>query len=221
MLLILALLSLASSALSTTDHKEIGTRVTAQLKHLATFTDDPNPAVTRLIWTPNDLKARDYVKSLMKDAGLTISQDLLGNIYGTLEGADPKGPAIGTGSHIDAIPLAGMYDGTTGVLGGIEALRLLKESGLKPAVPIQVVMFTSEEPTRFGLSCLGSRAMAGVLTAADILKLQDVNGTGVIDAAIQGKCAQPGATAEQLLNSAKRTPKDLGAFVELHIEQVG
>ena len=72
--------------------------------------------------------------------------------------------AVVTGSHTDAIPLAGAYDGTLGVIGAIAALKALKEAGVKPERPIDALMFTSEEPTRFGLGCIGRQAIPPLLT---------------------------------------------------------
>ena len=74
-------------------------------------------------------------------------------------------PAVATGSHTDAIPHAGMYDGTVGVLGGLEAIRALQRAGVQPRRSIELIMFTSEEPTRYGVGCLGSRLMSGIMTA--------------------------------------------------------
>jgi ureidoglycolate amidohydrolase len=91
----------------------------------------------------------------MSEANLTITEDAVGNIYGLWEGSDTSDGVVGTGSHIDAIPLAGKYDGVLGVLGPIEAIMALQAAGFKPWRPIEVVMFTSEEPTRFGFGCLG------------------------------------------------------------------
>ena len=79
---------------------------------------------------------------------------------GWLRGSDRE---VGTGSHIDAIPNAGKYDGVVGVLGGLEAIRALQDTGLRPKNSIELVVFTSEEPTRFGIGCLGSRLLAGLL----------------------------------------------------------
>lgn len=153
----------------------------------------------------------------MKEAGLAIREDTIGNIYGRLEGSEPGAPAVLTGSHIDAIPLAGAYDGTTGVVGGIAALKALKEAGFVPQKPLEVMAFTSEEPTRFGLSCSGSRAMAGVLDGAFLDSKRDENGTSYLDAA---RAAGYGADSyDAMLKGARRTPEDLAFFVELHIEQ--
>lgn len=113
-----------------------------------------------------------------------------------------------------------MYDGTTGVIGAIHALHLLQKSGYQPHVPIHAIMFTSEEPTRFGLSCLGSRAMAGVLTVEDVAKLHDENGTTVLQAAHTAGCVlDKKTTIQDVLKNARKTNKEIGVFVELHIEQ--
>ena len=93
--------------------------------------------------------------------------------------AIPDLAPIGTGSHIDAIPNAGLYDGCVGVLGGLEAIRVLQELGFKPRRSIELVIFTAEEPTRFGIGCLGSRMMGAVLTPEQALALRDKEGRGL------------------------------------------
>lgn len=167
------------------------------------------------------MKGRAYIKSLMADAGLTVTEDSMGSIFGTWtpDGVPPDSPAIGTGSHCDAIPLAGAYDGTLGVVGGIAALKALKQSGFVPASPLQVVMFTSEEPTRFQLSCLGSRAMAGALTPDHLAALRDVNGTSFLQAAKTAGSAGNVVDEASALAAARLTAANVSAFVELHIEQ--
>lgn len=193
-----------------------GKLVVKQLLELATFTDDPNPAVTRILFTPNDMEARKYVKKLMADAGLMVREDAMGNIYGRLEGAQKTG-AVVTGSHCDAIPLAGAYDGTTGVIGGIAALAALKAAGFKPCRPLDAMMFTSEEPTRFGLGCIGSRGMAGALEPKILDEKLDVNGTNFMVAA--GKAGYGGKSHADILKRTKVPKGDIDYFVELHIEQ--
>jgi len=158
--------------------------------------------------------------SLMKDAGLKISIDSMGSIFGTWSGSSGDridGRPVATGSHIDAVPRAGAYDGTLGVLGGIEAIRSLKESGFKPLKPLQVIMFTSEEPTRFGLSCISSRAMAGALDAQSLARLKDVNGTTFVEAAHGAGYALDFEDEKSIIASARQHA--FSAFVELHIEQ--
>ena len=139
-------------------------RLMAELMALAQITEAEPPAVTRVVFGEADLRARAYVKGLCAAAGLTVSEDAIGNTFARWQGSDPELAPIGTGSHIDAIPNAGLYDGCVGVLGGLEAIRVLQQLGFKPRRSIELVIFTAEEPTRFGIGCLGSRMMAGLLT---------------------------------------------------------
>src|ERR1700722_16389363 len=92
------------------------------------------------------------------------------------DGLLPALPAVATGSHIDAIPGAGMFDGTVGVIGGIEAIRALKRAGFQPTRSIELILFTSEEPPGFGVGCLGSRAMSGALSPEALAALKDGEG---------------------------------------------
>src|SRR5690242_6951356 len=151
-------------------------RLKQELETLASFSDSPSPSVTRIVFSESDRRAREYVKGLCRDAGLTIREDAVGNTFARWEGERPKEAAIATGSHIDAIPNAGRYDGTVGVLGGLEAIRALRRAGFQPKRSIELIIFTSEEPTRFGIGCLGSRLLAGSLDASIDVELSDVGG---------------------------------------------
>src|SRR5579862_8622687 len=124
------------------------TQLQHELEKLASYSDVPSPAVTRVVYSVTDLAARRYVKHLFQDAGLAIREDAAGNTFARWTGSQPDQPAIGTGSHIDAIPNAGMYDGTVGVLGGLEAIRALQRAGFQPQRSIELLIFTAEEPTR-------------------------------------------------------------------------
>jgi ureidoglycolate amidohydrolase len=158
-------------------------RLLSELYQLARLTDcpptedkslpEPTQAVTRIVFTPRDLEARAWLKSLAEAAGFAVRVDAVGNTFLRWQGTDPSLGAIGTGSHTDAIPHAGMYDGTVGVLGGLEAMRSLKESGFIPRRSIETLMFTSEEPTRFGIGCIGSRLLGGVIDPVTADKLRD------------------------------------------------
>src|SRR6201997_2167241 len=152
-------------------------RLLAELDTLAAFSDAEPPAVTRIAFTATDLVARTWVISRCDEAGLAVRQDAIGNIFARWNGADPAAPVVGTGSHIDAIPNAGKYDGVVGVLGGLEAIRALQRSGFRPRHSIELLVFTSEEPTRFGIGCLGSRMLSGTLSANDARQLKDNKGT--------------------------------------------
>ena len=186
--------------------------LTEQLDTLAGFSDAPAPAVTRVVYTDTDLKARAYLKSLIAEVGLSVREDALGNLFARWEGAEPTLAAVATGSHIDAIPFSGRFDGTVGVLGGLEAIRALKKSGFRPRRSLDLILFTAEEPTRFGVGCFGSRALAGALTPDALADLKGDDGSSVLEAAAQAGFAGDAGAARLL-------PGYYHAFVELHIEQ--
>jgi N-carbamoyl-L-amino-acid hydrolase len=119
---------------------------------------------------------------------------------------------VATGSHTDAIPFSGKYDGTVGVLGGLEAVRALQRAGVKPRRSIELVMFTSEEPTRFGLGCLGSRLLGGQLDPAKAAALVDEHGRDLESVRLAAGCTGQ-------LADVRITRGHYEFFVELHIEQ--
>jgi len=184
----------------------------AELMALAQISEAEPPVVTRVVFGGADMRARAYVKGLCAEASLSVSQDAVGNTFARWEGSDPTLAPVGTGSHIDAIPNAGLYDGCVGVLGGLEAIRVLKKLGFKPRRSIELVIFTAEEPTRFGIGCLGSRMMANVLTPTQALALRDKEGRGLEEWRAQAGFAGP---LESVIVPNGRFHK----FVELHIEQ--
>ncbi len=187
-------------------------RLMVELMALAQITEAEPPAVTRVVFGEADRRARAYVKGLCAAAGLTVSEDAVGNTFARWQGSDATLAPIGTGSHIDAIPNAGLYDGCVGVLGGLEAIRVLQQLGFKPRRSIELVIFTAEEPTRFGIGCLGSRMMAGLLTPAQALALRDKEGRG-----LEEWRAQAGFTGP--LDSVQVPFGRFHQFIELHIEQ--
>ena len=195
-------------------------RLLSELQTLATFTSiEPSPhgtAVTRVVFSPDDLRARAWLRTLAEDAGLVVRVDAVGNTFFRWVGAEPGLPAVATGSHIDAIPHAGMYDGTVGVLGGLEAIRALKRSGVQPRRSIELVLLTSEEPTRFGIGCLGSRLISGTLdpTSADALHGAQ---RGSEDETLAEVRTAAGFTGP--LSSVRLPSGYYHAWVELHIEQ--
>src|SRR5712692_2477116 len=148
-------------------------RLSSDLEELAAISSEPAPVVTRVVFTEADLRARQLVKRWCVEAGLAVHEDPVGNMFARWDGAEPDRAPVGTGSHIDAIPNAGRYDGTVGVLGGLEAIRTLRRAGFQPVRPIELIIFTSEEPTRFGIGCLGSRMLAGTISAEAVERLRD------------------------------------------------
>jgi ureidoglycolate amidohydrolase len=187
-------------------------RLISEIEALAAISDAEAPAVTRIVFTPTDLKARAWLKSRCEESGLTVRQDPIGNTFVRWPGSDPTLPAVGTGSHIDAIPNAGKYDGVVGVLGALEAIRALQRSGFHPRHSIELLVFTSEEPTRFGIGCIGSRMLSGTLTPETARNLKDNEGES-----LNKVRAQAGLTGD--LEAVQLPATYYKAFVELHIEQ--
>jgi len=163
-------------------------RLQREIDDLALITEATPPVVTRVLFSESDLRGRAFVKNLCRDAGLILREDAVGNIFARWEGADKNLPAVATGSHIDAIPNAGKYDGVVGVLGAIEAIRALQAAGFQPKRSIELIIFTSEEPTRFGIGCLGSRLMGGVLSLERAAALRDREGKDLVFWRMQGGC---------------------------------
>src|SRR5215475_6923670 len=187
-------------------------RLVGEIEALGQISETEPPVVTRVVFTEADLRARAWVIAKCKEAGLNVRIDAVGNTFAHWVGSDASVPAVGTGSHIDAIPNAGKYDGVVGVLGGLEAIRALKAAGFQPKRSIELLIFTSEEPTRFGVGCLGSRMLSGTLTAESAAKLRDANGDSLED-------VRQKAGFEGPLGNVKLVAGHYHAFVELHIEQ--
>ena len=194
-------------------------RMMRELRELAAFTEpsaeparEGETAVTRVVFTERDREARAWLKKLAAETGLAVREDAVGNTFFRWEGAEPALAAVATGSHIDAIPNAGMYDGTVGVLGGLEAIRALQATGFQPRRSVELILFTSEEPTRFGIGCLGSRLMSGALGAEAARGLVDDGGVSLDE-------ARTGAGYPGELGAVTLAKGAYAGFVELHIEQ--
>jgi len=184
-------------------------RLQQHLTELARFGANPEGGVSRVAFSDADVAGRAYVKRLMEAAGLEVRIDAAANLIGRREGTDRSLPAIVVGSHTDSVPHGGNYDGDVGVMGAIEVAQLLNERHLRLHHTLEVVDFTDEEG---GL--VGSRAMAGELNAAT-LELVNASGRSVRDG-IRALGGDPDA-----ITAARRTPAQLAAYLELHIEQGG
>ena len=210
-------------------------RLQREIDELSLISENPPPVVTRVLFSEADLRGRDFVKKICHAAGLTLREDAVGNIFARWEGTEKNSPAVATGSHIDAIPNAGKYDGVVGVLGAIEAIRALQKNNFQPRRSIELIVFTSEEPTRFGIGCLGSRLLGGVLSPEKAAALKDRDGKTLDEWRAQAGFGGARLCEPQQLETSKarrvtdprsndlssvRLPKDCyAAFVELHIEQ--
>ncbi len=189
-----------------------GAALGRRIDELAKISEAPAPVVTRVLFSGADMRGREYVRKAAREAGLAVREDPVGNIFARWEGSEPGLPAVASGSHTDAIPNAGRYDGVVGVLGAFEALAALKRAGFKPRRPMEVVMFTAEEPTRFGLGCLGSRLMADSIPPEKARALRDREGRSLDELRSSAGYSGP-------LESVRLPSGHYHAFVELHIEQ--
>lgn len=188
-------------------------RLRGWLETINTYNDTPEFGTTRVLFTPTEVAARAYVKREMEVVGLAVHEDAIGNIFGVLEGTEPALAPVWTGSHIDTVLNAGMFDGMAGVVAGMEAARLIRASGIAHRRSLCVIVFTSEEPTRFGLCCLGSRTMAGHMTEEDTKALRDQDGKTLHE--VLRELGYHPAELQQIV----RRKGDVYASVELHIEQ--
>lgn len=183
-------------------------RLNRSIAELAEIGKLPDGGVSRIAFTPEDIAGRKLVQSWMSEAGMQVRIDAAGNLIGRYPGQQ-AGPALATGSHLDTVPLGGRYDGTLGVLAGIEVVRTLRDNGIRLIHPLEVIVFTDEE-----CSVLGCKAMAGTLEKdPDYYRRGD--GTSI------ETCLERIGGDWSKIATAKRQIGDIAAFVELHVEQGG
>ncbi len=169
--------------------------------------------VTRLVFSIKELRSRQVLIHLMRQAGLRIHIDGIGNIFGRFDGCNAEAPAVLSGSHLDTVIHGGKYDGPVGVIGALEAVRTIGENNLPIQSPLEVVCFVGEESSRFGFSTLGSSLIAGEVHPNDLANAVDAQGTRLADV-----LAGLGIAPRQM-RGIRRDPKTLKAYLELHIEQ--
>lgn len=171
---------------------------------------EPNMPWTRRSFTPRFLEGRNYLRDRFVQEGLAVRIDPAGNLIGRWDGQEPSAPVLMTGSHSDTVPSGGRFDGIAGLLAGLSAIRALRQGGYQPRHPIELVDFLAEEPSEWGLSCIGSRGMSGLL-ADQHLALTGPGGERLDDA-----IRRMGGAPEHIGQPLR---KDIAAFLEIHIEQ--
>ena len=206
---IIILFSLFISSLfsQTPSHTVSKKRLLENLKKLSEFGINKNNGNDRVAYSDFDIQAREHIIEYLKNLGLKVEVDYAANIIARKEGANKKLKPIIFGSHIDAVPNGGHYDGPLGVIGGIEALETILDSKIITSHPLELIIFTNEEGGVFG-----SRALAGKLSD-DALEVKTAsgftNGEGV---------DRLGGNQNRIFEVAKSS-NDYHAFIELHIEQ--
>jgi beta-ureidopropionase / N-carbamoyl-L-amino-acid hydrolase len=184
-------------------------RIWDDLMALAAITDPDRP-YTRRSFSPRFLEGRAWLRQRFEEAGLAVRLDTGGNLIGRIEGTDAHAPPILLGSHSDTVPSGGRFDGPAGIIVALEIVRAMRDARERPRHAIEVIDFLAEEPSEYGLSCVGSRAMAGVL---DEKMLEARNAAGeTLSAAIARVGGDPARLSE-----ARR--EGLAGYLELHIEQ--
>ncbi|AEC21737.1 allantoate amidohydrolase [Pusillimonas sp. T7-7] len=186
-------------------------RLWRNIESLSSYTDPALPW-TRRAFTPLHQQGREWLKEQMELAGLAVQVDAAGNLIGRRKGRNPDALPLVTGSHTDTVMAGGRFDGILGVLAGIEVAHSLQEHALELDHPLEVIDFMSEEPSDYGISCVGSRAMAGLLDAS-MLAARDHTGETLAEG-----LARIGAQASAI-PGVQRDRNSTAAYLELHIEQ--
>jgi N-carbamoyl-L-amino-acid hydrolase len=183
-------------------------RLERAFEALGKIGETPNGGLTRLALTDEDKRARDQMVAWMKEAGLRVSVDQMGNIFGERSGTETLPPVI-MGSHVDSVPTGGKYDGQLGVLCALEVIRTLNDERIRTRHPVTLSIFTNEEGARFQPAMIASGVLAGKISLEDAYNAKDKNGTRLVDELERIGYLGP--------DPCVRRP--IRAYLELHIEQ--
>jgi beta-ureidopropionase / N-carbamoyl-L-amino-acid hydrolase len=183
-------------------------RLEQSIEELGRIGQTPRGGLTRLALTDDDKRGRDWMVTRMRQAGLTVAVDQMGNIFGQRPGTAPLPPVM-MGSHVDSVPTGGRYDGQLGVLCGLEVIRTLNDQKIRTRHPVTLAIFTNEEGARFQPAMIASGVMAGKIALEDAYNAKDKDGIRLVD------------ELERIgyLGSEPCVPRPIRAYLELHIEQ--
>nr|WP_314620004.1 Zn-dependent hydrolase [uncultured Pseudomonas sp.] len=199
----------AQNVLQSTDQHVDSARLWQSLMDLARLGATAKGGVCRLALTDLDRQARDLFVGWCEAAGCTVSVDGVGNIFARRPGRNPKLPPVMTGSHIDTQPTGGKFDGCFGVMAGLEVIRTLNDLGIETEAPLEVVVWTNEEGSRFAPCMMGSGVFAGKFTLEQTLAKRDAQGVSVGEA----------LNAIGYAGQRAVLGHPVGAYFEAHIEQ--
>jgi N-carbamoyl-L-amino-acid hydrolase len=183
-------------------------RLARSIEELGRIGETPRGGLTRLALSDEDRRGRDWMVARMREAGLRVSVDQMGNIFGERAGVDALPPVM-MGSHVDSVPTGGKYDGQLGVLCALETIRTLDDHGVRTRHPLTLVIFTNEEGARFQPAMIASGVMAGKIALEDAYNARDKDGFRLVD------------ELERIgyLGPEPCVPRAFRAYLELHIEQ--
>ncbi|MCW2255149.1 allantoate deiminase [Providencia alcalifaciens] len=188
-------------------------RIQLHIEQLAEYTATPGQGTTRMSYSEQDKQARDYLKQQMKELGLQVREDAVGNIYGRLEGREVGLPAVIIGSHFDSVPHGGTFDGPAGIITGLDVVARIREQNLQPRYPLEVIALVEEEGTSFGRALMASSVITGLIGSKELHQLKDRHGVSAAK-----RMADAGFDADKAAE-AVLDPSTVKAFLELHIEQ--
>jgi len=183
-------------------------RLEQSIEELGRIGQTPRGGLTRLALSDEDKRSRDWMVGRMREAGLSITVDQMGNIFGQRAG-DPGLPPVVMGSHVDSVPTGGRYDGQLGVLCGLEVIRSLNDAQVRTRHPVTLAIFTNEEGARFQPAMIASGVMAGKIALEDAYNARDKDGIRLVD------------ELERIgyLGAEPCVARPFRAYLELHIEQ--
>jgi len=194
-----------TAAVTSTDVRIDASRVNRRLQELSAIGRDPRGGMSRFSFTPAHAQACLLVAGWMREAGLEPTIDGAGNLTGLTPG---RGSALSAGSHLDTVPMGGIYDGALGVVGAVECAQTLRDTGVSLRRPYAALAFADEEGHSFGIGCLTSRAVVGELVDEQMRTIRDRDGRTLAERVAAWDCPLP-----------RRDPPRLAAYLELHIEQ--
>src|SRR6059058_4680515 len=183
-------------------------RLEPSMDDLGRIGETPQGGLTRLALTDDDRRGRDWMVAHMRQAGLRVTVDQMGNIFGERAGSQALPPVM-MGSHVDSVPTGGKYDGQLGVLCGLETIRALNAQKIRTRHPVTLAIFTNEEGARFQPAMIASGVMAGKIALEDAYNARDKDGIRLVD------------ELERIgyLGPEPCVPRPMRAYLELHIEQ--
>jgi N-carbamoyl-L-amino-acid hydrolase len=183
-------------------------RLERTIEELGKIGETPRGGLTRVALTDEDKRGRDWMVARMREAGLAVTVDQMGNIFARREGAEALPPVM-MGSHVDSVPTGGKYDGQLGVLAALEAIRALDDHRIRTRHPVTLAIFTNEEGARFQPAMIASGVLAGKIALEDAYNARDKDGVRLVD------------ELERIgyLGPEPCVARPIRAYLELHIEQ--
>ncbi|RSL31440.1 Zn-dependent hydrolase [Salibacterium salarium] len=187
-------------------------RIEQWLSQLNQVGQSSSPGIYRLAYTEEEQKVMDLFRRLCEQENMNVREDAAGNLIARREGTAPL-PAVVIGSHLDTVYAGGRYDGTIGVLAGLEVIHRLNKQNVHTKHPLEIIVFRAEESSRFGMATIGSKLMSGQISPDRLASLKDKDGVTFPEAV-----ERAGYSFKQITN-AERPETDIKTFMEVHIEQ--